>query len=102
MTATREIVLVIGGTRGTGLLITRLLTACGISVRVLSRRPETSTPECEVVRADITKPETLPHALLGVRHVIFTAGVRSGHPSRESMIKATEYHGVLNTLAAAR
>lgn len=101
-----ETILVIGGTRGTGLLIVQLLMARGIPVRVLSRRAgsnaETLRYLPEVVQGDITKPETLQSMFSGVRHVVFTAGVRSGHPALESRIKATEYEGVLNTLAAAR
>jgi hypothetical protein len=31
---------------------------------------------------------------------VFTAGCRSGRPVREEQIKATEYHGVVNTLSA--
>jgi len=55
-----------------------------------------------MMAGDITKPETLRPAFAGVRHAVFTAGVHSGHPAREARIKATEYDGVLNTLAAAR
>lgn len=99
-------VLVIGGTRGTGQLIVQRLAGRGTAVRVLSRRAGTGSatlaPSTEVVAGDITKPETLAAALAGVRHVIFTAGVRSGRPSREARIKATEYDGVLHTLDAAR
>ena len=80
--------------------------ARGIPVRILSR----SDVGCEevlrhapaVIRGDITRPETLQSVFAGVRHVVFTAGVRSGHPAREWRIKKTEYDGVLNTLAAAR
>ena len=101
-----ELVLVIGGTHGTGQLIVQLLTARGIAVRVLSRRGSVSSgglgSSTEVAVGDVTRPETLPPAFAGVTHVIFTAGVRSGHPSRESRIKAREYDGVLNTLVAAR
>lgn len=101
-----ETILVIGGTRGTGLLIVQLLMARGVPVRVLSRSTVGNAEALrylpEVVRGDITKPETLRSMLSGVRHVVFTAGVRSGHPARESRIRATEYDGVLNTLAAAR
>src|SRR5262245_57421927 len=35
-------------------------------------------------------------------HLIFTAGVRSGRFARPSVTRATEYEGVLHTLAAAR
>ena len=37
-----------------------------------------------------------------VRHIVLTAGVRSGRFAREAVVKATEYDGVLNTIAAAR
>jgi uncharacterized protein YbjT (DUF2867 family) len=56
----------------------------------------------EVVAGDITRADTLLPALDGAAHVIFTAGVRSGHFARESRVKATEYDGTRNTLAAAR
>jgi len=105
-TATPDrLVLVIGGTRGTGLHIARRLHGQGFSVRVAARNPARARtmvgPMAEVVPADITRAETLPAALAGVRHVIFTAGVRSGRPSGRAKVESTEYHGVLNTLAAA-
>jgi uncharacterized protein YbjT (DUF2867 family) len=99
-------VLVIGGTRGTGLLIARVLHQRGQPVRVLARdRARALTlfdSTVEVVAGDITRPETLPPAIDGARHVVFTAGCRSGHPARESHIKATEYDGLVNTLDAAQ
>jgi uncharacterized protein YbjT (DUF2867 family) len=99
-------VLVIGGTRGTGLLIVRLLYQRGIPVRVLARDAGRAAASlgsaAEVFPGDITKEETLPRAMEAARDVIFTAGCRSGRPVREAQVKATEYDGVLNTLAAAR
>jgi uncharacterized protein YbjT (DUF2867 family) len=99
-------VLVIGGTRGTGLLIAQLLHQRGVSVRVLARdRARAQTlfdRSIEIVGGDVTKPETLPDAIKEARHIVFTAGCRSGYPVGERRIRATEYHGVLNTLAAAR
>jgi uncharacterized protein YbjT (DUF2867 family) len=99
-------VLVIGGTRGTGFLIARLLHRQGLQVRVLARdRGRALTlfdRTIDVVSGDVTKPETLRPAIDGARHIIFTAGCRSGHPVREQRIKATEFQGVLNTLAAAQ
>ena len=98
--------LVVGGTRGTGLLIAQLLQRAGANVRVLSRDPARAAarlgPAFTVVAGDITKQETLPPAIEGVTHVFFTAGVPSGRPSGEARIRATEYQGVVNTLAAAR
>ena len=101
-----RLVLVIGGTRGTGRLIASLLERQGVAVRVLARDPMRATaelgPAIGVVAGDITKEGTLPPAIEGASHIVFTAGCRSGHPVREAQIKATEYGGVVNTLSAAR
>ena len=99
-------ILIIGGTRGTGLLIARLLDHRVLPVRVLARDPvrarTTLGSRVEVIAGDVTKKETLPRAIEGTSHIIFTAGCRSGHPASETRIKATEYDGVLNTLASAQ
>jgi uncharacterized protein YbjT (DUF2867 family) len=99
-------VLVIGGTRGTGLLIARRLKERGSDVRILARDPIRATTilgsDFEIVAGDITKEATLPAALRGVNDIIFTAGRRSGRPVLERHIRATEFYGVVNTLAAAR
>lgn len=99
-------ILVAGGTRGTGLLVVQLLESKGRRVRVLARNPTRAktnlSPAVEVVPGDITKPETLTAAVQGTSHIIFTAGVRSGRISREEIVKATDYQGVVNTLEAAR
>ena len=99
-------VLVIGGTRGAGLLIARLLHQRGYQVRVLARNPAAAAaelgPSFEVVAGDLTKPETLPAAVADVDHIIFTAGAPSGRYAPERLVKATDYQGVVDTLAAAR
>jgi uncharacterized protein YbjT (DUF2867 family) len=98
--------LVIGGTRGTGFLIVQLLHRQGSPVRVLARNPAraaiTVPRGVDVVAGDLTRRETLPPAIEGARHIIFTAGVRSGRSATEERIKATEYDGVLNVLEAAK
>jgi len=98
-------ILVIGGTRGTGLLVTQLLLRNGASVRVLARNPARAAPslppDVQVVAGDITAADTLRPAIDGASHIIFTAGVRSGRPASEASIKATEYSGTLNTIAVA-
>jgi len=53
-----------------------------------------------IVAGDVTRPDTLHDALSGVDHVIYTAGVTK-RPAAESMVRATEFDGVLNTVAAA-
>ena len=98
-------ILVIGGTRGTGLLVTQRLERQGAAVRVLARDPVAARarlgPTVDIVAGDVTREDTLPPALDGTTHVVFTAGCRSGRPAAERQIKATEYDGVLNTLSAA-
>ena len=98
-------VLLIGATRSTGLLAARVLRQREIPVRILARNPavarETIGRDVEIVSGDVTKKDTLVSAFHGVSHVVFTAGVRSGRFAREAVVKATEYDGVLNTIAAA-
>jgi uncharacterized protein YbjT (DUF2867 family) len=100
----RSRVLVIGGTRGAGLLIARLLHQRGYQVRVLARNPVAAAAELglsfEVVAGDLTKAETLPAAVADVDHIIFTAGAPSGRYAPERVVKATDYQGVVDTIAA--
>ena len=99
-------VLVVGGTRGAGCLIARLLHERGYDVRVLARDPARAFTELgsafEVVAGDLTKADTLPPALRDVDHIIFTAGAPSGRYASENLVKTTDYDGVIDTLAAAR
>jgi len=78
----------------------------GIPVRILARNPAAARDaigqHVEIVFGDVTKKDTLVSAFQGVSHVVFTAGVRSGRFAREAVVKATEYDGVRNTIAAAR
>jgi len=101
-----QLVLVIGGTRGTGLLIAHSLQRQGVPVRVLARNPPNARtrlgPSFELITGDITQQDTLPRALESATHVVFTAGWRSGRPAMEKHIRETEYGGVVNTLAAAQ
>jgi uncharacterized protein YbjT (DUF2867 family) len=75
-------VLVIGGTKGAGLLIARLLHKRGFRVRVLARDPGRAAAELgasfEVIAGDLTKTHTLAPAVAQVDHIIFTAGAPSG------------------------
>lgn len=99
-------VLVVGGTRGTGLLIAHLLLRRDYAVRALARDPAEAASRLgaavDVVAGDITKPHTLQPAVRGVIHIVFTAGVRSGRFAREDVVRTTDYEGVLNTLKAAQ
>ena len=99
-------VLLIGATRATGLLAARVLQQREIPIRILARNPAAArdaiSQDVEIVSGDVTKKDTLGSAFHGVSHVVFTAGVRSGRFAREAVVKATEYDGILNTIAAAR
>jgi len=82
-----QTVLVIGGTRGTGLLIARLLRELRFPVRVLARDPVRARTlfdaSTEIVHGDITRPETPFKALKDSHHIVFTAGCRSSRPLGE-------------------
>ena len=56
----------------------------------------------EVVAGDLTKADTLPPVLRNVDRIVFTAGAPSGRYAPESLVKATDYDGVIDTLAAAQ
>jgi len=101
-----ETVLVVGGTRGTGLRIAHLLVQRGVRVRALARDPEQAVAvlgrEVEVLPGDVTIPSTLSPAVRGVTHIVHAAGVRSGRPAWERLVRDTDYQGVVHVLGAAR
>lgn len=98
--------MVFGATRGTGFLTAKLLVERGYRVRALARDPvrarERLPTEVEVVRGDITRQETLRAPFESVEQAIFTAGLRTGRPATERRVRATDYQGVVYTLAGAR
>lgn len=100
------LVLIIGGTRATGMHAAHALRRRGVAVRIFARRPDDARKRLgdgfDIVRGDVTDKATIAPALEGVSHVIFTAGVPSGRFARQSVVKATEYQGVVDTLEAAR
>jgi uncharacterized protein YbjT (DUF2867 family) len=102
---TRKRILIIGGTRGTGQLITRRLADDGFHLRLLAHNAERARAQfdrsVEIVRGDVTDPRTLAPAIADMDHLIYTAGVTK-RPAAEAIIRATEFDGVLNTIAAAR
>jgi uncharacterized protein YbjT (DUF2867 family) len=99
-----ERVLVVGATRGTGRLVAQRLVQEGYRVRVLARDPARATrvlgEGVEVIAGDVTQPVSLVPAVERVDHIIYTAGV-TRRPAPEALVKATEYDGVRNTIAAA-
>lgn len=103
--AAGERVLVIGATQGTGYHVVQRLLRDGYAVRVLARNEAKARDRfgdrVEIVAGDITRAESLPHAVRGIDHLILTAGVTK-RPAAQSLVKATEYDGTRNVLAAAR
>jgi len=101
-----RLVLIIGGTRATGHLAAQILRSRGVRVRILARDPDTAKrrfgPGFDIVHGSLTDPPSLYEAFADVDDVTFTAGVRSGRFSRKSVTRATEYEGVVHTLAAAK
>ena len=97
-------VLVVGGTRGLGLEIVRRLVGQGCAVRVLARDPAAARlgPGVEFAPGDLTRPDTLAAPARGARHIVLTAGVPSGRYAPASLVRATDFDGVLALLAAAR
>src|SRR2546425_4665244 len=97
-----QLVVVIGGSRGTGLLIAQRLQHQGLPLRILARNPLSAQGRLgsafHIIAGDITQRDTLPRALESATHVVFTAGWRSGRPAMERHIRETEYGGVVNTL----
>jgi uncharacterized protein YbjT (DUF2867 family) len=61
-------ILIVGGSGNIGRQVLSQLTAAGVQVRALARNPETVDwpPQVEVVRGDLTFPETLDCALDGI------------------------------------
>jgi uncharacterized protein YbjT (DUF2867 family) len=102
--AKTKLVLVAGGSRGVGAHIVRRLVGRGYGVRILARDPATvaTADGVEVVAGDLTRPESLPPAVDGIDHIVFTAGTPSGRHAPEALVKATDHDGAIETMAAAR
>jgi uncharacterized protein YbjT (DUF2867 family) len=84
-------VLVIGGTGTVGRQVLSQLSATGARVSALTRNPEASRlpPQIEVVRGDLTLPETLEPCLDGIDAVflVWTAPATAVAPALEQIAK---------------
>ncbi len=82
-----QLVVVIGGTRGTGLLIAQRLQRQGVPVRILARNPERARarlgPTFPIIAGDITQPDTIPRAA-GVCPLRMTSMRLSREPSYDT------------------
>jgi uncharacterized protein YbjT (DUF2867 family) len=86
-------VLVIGGTGTVGRQVLSPLSAKGVQVLALTRNPDTVRlpPQIEVVRGDLTRPETLDSCLDGVDAVFLvgTSPATAVAPALEQIAKQT-------------
>ena len=100
MTIPRMTVLVVGATGSIGCLVVEEALRHGHTVRALLRTPGKARrlpPKAQVVRGDVTHPDTLPGAVDGVDAIVFTLGSDgAGKVGAESV----DYGGVRNVLGA--
>src|SRR5271165_6355296 len=100
MTIPRMTVLVVGATGSIGRLVVEEALRQGHAVRALVRTPGKARRlplEAQVVRGDVTRPDTLTAAVDGVDAVVFTLGSDgAGKVGAESV----DYDGVRNVLGA--
>lgn len=98
------VVLVAGGTGGTGRHIVGQLLEQGHTVRVLSRSEESARnafgETVQVVVGDVRQPETLAAAVDGVRYVVSAIG-SSGRVDPDNSPEAVDYRGVKALVEAA-
>ena len=100
MTIPRMTVLVVGATGSIGRLVVAEAVRQGHAVRALVRNPDKAgqrPSEAQVVRGDVTRPDTLSGAVEGVDAIVFTLGSDgAGKVGAENV----DYGGVRNILGA--
>lgn len=86
-------ILVTGATGNIGKEVVKLLVESGTTVRALTRDPKRAAfpQSVEVVKGDLTKPETLP--LKGVEKVFLLAGAMELPAISRDFVKAAKIHG---------
>jgi dihydroflavonol-4-reductase len=98
--------LVTGGTGHLGNVLIRELLGQGQAVRVLVLPGEDCRAiqnlSIERVEGDITRPETLPPAMAGIRNVYHMAALVSIISGQEDLLKKINVQGTQNMLDAAR
>jgi uncharacterized protein YbjT (DUF2867 family) len=101
VTRDRGTVLVVGATGSIGRLAVAEAIRQGHDVRALVRDPShvrRLPSEAQVVRGDLTRPDTLAAAVDGVDAIVFTHGSTAGKGGFESV----DYGGVRNVLRALK
>ncbi len=103
---------IVGGTRGTGLLITQQLQQAGLSVLVLARNLDKARrllgKRADVCHVDVTDARSVCNAITGEhRAIFFTVAATGGIDGRglfgsETTIRKVTFQGLLNLVDAAR
>lgn len=94
-------ILVTGATGGVGGDLVRHLVTAGHQVRALARDPDKAArllPGVEVVRGDLSKPETLPPALEGATRAFLMAGARELPAVAKDFVPAAKRAGVAHVV----
>lgn len=98
-------VLVTGATGLIGNAIARRLVARGDTVRALVRDPDKAArllpAEVQLVRGDVTAPDSLPAAVKGVEHVFHAAGMPEQWQRDEGIFDRVNRQGTVHVLQAA-
>jgi dihydroflavonol-4-reductase len=101
-----SLALVTGGTGMVGNCIARSLLARGHRVRALVRSPDKGKAllpaACELVRGDVTAPDTLPAAVTGCDWVFHAAGFPEQWMRDPTAFDRINAQGTANMVAAAR
>jgi uncharacterized protein YbjT (DUF2867 family) len=98
--------LMIGATRGTGMIIATRLLEMGFPVRVLARDTAKARAvygtSAEIVRGDLAYPDDIfTNAFRDIEHIVYTASVPRGMASEEQ-IQSVDYGGIVSTIRAAK
>ena len=108
-TQDQQPIVVIGATRGTGLIASRELIRTGRPLRVVARNSAKARAllgegipvfEADLGVASAERDSALQEALRGAAGILFTAAVPPGL-AREATLQAVDYGGVVATIAAA-
>jgi uncharacterized protein YbjT (DUF2867 family) len=91
-------ILVIGGAGQTGSLIVKQLQQLGQTIKILSRHAK-ATKTAEVIRGDITNPESVAEAVKSIQGVVVVVE-SSEDDSAPNSPEKVHYQGTLNVLNA--
>ncbi len=91
-----------GGAGFLGQKLAHALLAQGHTVRLLTRGKDPGIPGTELVRGDLSEPESLVRAFDGCDAVFHTAGLISYNPEKDALMRSTNVVGTRHAVDAAR